>query len=211
MRLYISGGKHIHRNTTERENNILAALNGRPDVIFEEATEETNDSSGGWVDIFTAPLIMISLNIYFLFLRLFSIPFGSDSELKDRLYDGEAVERVKVDRSLLPVISEARKLWILSNWVSILISLVIAVSSIYVGMFFLLVFATVTTLSFIAATVAPRNYAIALNIMKAVKQNQYESGVLVVGDEHREEITSHIKSASNEIEIVDDPKPQSNG
>lgn len=208
MRLYISGGKHIHRNTTERENATFTALNGQPDVIFEEASEDSSNNSGNWAAILTAPLIVVSLNFYILFLRLFSIPFGSDSELKSRLYDGEAVDRIKVDRSLLPFISEARKLWILSNWVSILISLTLAVFDIYVGLFFIVVFATVITLSFIAATVAPRNYAIALNLMKAAQQNEYESGVLIVGEEHREEIKSHIESASNEIEIIDDPEPE---
>jgi hypothetical protein len=54
MRLYISGGKHVHRNTTERENEIFNALNGQPDVIFEEASEDTNNS-GGWATILTAP------------------------------------------------------------------------------------------------------------------------------------------------------------
>lgn len=207
MRLYISGGKHVHRNTTERENEIFNALNGQPDVIFEEASEDTNNS-GGWATILTAPLIVISLNIYLLFLRLFSIPFGSDKELQNRLYDGKTVDRIKVDRSLLPFISESRKLWILSNWVSILISLTMAVHDVYVGLFFIVVFGTVIMLSFIAATVAPRNYAIALNIMKAAKHNQYQSGVLIVGDEHREEVKSHIESASAEIEIIDSSNPK---
>lgn len=208
MRLYISGGSHIHRNTDEREEEILAALNGQPDVIFEEASKDTGDDSGGWAEILSAPLIIVVLVSWTLLLRFSSTIFGSDRELKDRLYNEDNVQRVKVDHSLTPFISESRKLWAFANWIPILISVPLALTNLRVGLFFMFIFAAVISLSFIAATVAPRNYAIALNIMKANKHNQYDSGVLVVGNEHSEEIKNHIQSASTQIEIVDVPREE---
>lgn len=210
MRLFVSGGKHIHWDSEGRREEITEALNGMPDVVFSEERTEPPRESELRRNLLAAPLIVITISLYSLALRLLRVPFSSDSKLTSNLSDKDNVDVIGVDRALTPMISEGRKLWTLSNWSTILIVLLLFQS---VGFsnaaLVLIIFSVIIVMDFIAGTAAPRNYAMALNLMKAVKKNEYNRGVLVVGGEHKDEVKEHIQAASNEIEVVESESTQS--
>lgn len=204
MRLYISGGKHIHWDSTDRVEEITQALNGEPQVVLVESSSEPDNDREKQYNLLAAPLILCCLISWSLCLKTLRIPFGSDQELVQSISDASDVAEVKVDRPMTPLISEARIAWAFSNWLIILlVTLVYFSSGVYSALFVLVIFATVLFVSFIASTAAPRNYAIAMNTMQTAKENEYERGVLVVGAEHEKEVKQHIKRASTEVEIVE--------
>lgn len=204
MRLFVSGGKHIHWDSEDRREEITRALDGTPDVVFSEDRTEPNRESELTRNLLAAPLIIITIYVYSLTLRLLRVPFSSDSQLRKNLSNEDNVDVIGVDRALNPIISEGRKLWTVSNWIAILIALLLLYSVGFASAALVLViFSVIIVVDFIAGTAAPRNYAMALNLMKAVKENGYNRGVLVVGKEHKEEIKHHIETASNTIELVE--------
>jgi len=204
MYLYVSGGKHIHRDSTKRKEEITEALNGNPEVVFTEESAEPDNDKEKLRNLLAAPLILFSLLLWTLVLKILRIPFNSDQKLTNEITHTQDVEKIKVDRPITPLISEARILWLFSNWLIIAIVVFIYSSvGLSSAMFVLVLFVFILFLSFIAATAAPRNYAIAMNTMQAVKENEYKRGVLVVGSEHVEEVKRHISRASNQIELVE--------
>nr|WP_157829440.1 hypothetical protein [Haloarcula taiwanensis] len=204
MRLYISGGKHIHWDSTDRVEEITQALNGEPQVVLVESSSEPDNDREKQYNLLAAPLILCCLILWSLCLKALRIPFGSDQELVQSISDAPDVAEVKVDRPMTPLISEARIAWAFSNWLIILlVTLVYFSSGVYSALFVLVMFVAVLFVSFIASTAAPRNYAIAMNTMQTAKENEYERGVLVVGSEHEKEVKKHIKRASTEVEIVE--------
>ncbi|MFB6186835.1 MAG: hypothetical protein ABEI86_08220 [Halobacteriaceae archaeon] len=204
MDLYVSGGRHIHWDSTERREEIIEALNGEPEVILVEGRTEPDDDGEKLRNLVAAPLILFSLVVWSLSLKLLSIPFGSDQELTSELSERSDVDQIKVDMPVTPLISEARKAWAFLNWVVIvLVALVYFTAGLSSALFTLIIFSTILFVSFVAATAAPRNYAIAVNTMQTAKKNDYERAVLVVGNEHAEEVKRHISRASEKIRLVE--------
>ncbi|MDQ2054123.1 hypothetical protein [Halobellus sp. H-GB7] len=137
-------------------------------------------------------------------LKLLSIPFGSDQELTNELSEKSDVDQIKVDMPITPLVSEARKAWAFVNWlVIVLVALIYFTAGLSSAVFTLVIFLTILFVSFVAATAAPRNYAIAVNTMQTAKKNEYERAVLVVGDEHTEEVKRHISRANEKIRLVE--------
>lgn len=204
MRLYVSGGSHINWDSDEDLEKFTQVLDGRPEVIFTETRSEPDDNKEQWLNRLTAPLVLISIVVYSIILAILRVPFNSDKELVDTLTSTLDVDNISVDRPLRPLISEGRWAWAIANWISIIITIFLYwAAGLAVALLYLLIFISVIFFSFIAGTASPRNYAIAMNTMKAAKQNGYERGVLKVGSEHEEEVKQHIREASDLIEIVE--------
>lgn len=204
MNLFVSGGRHVHRDSPKRKEEIIQALGGQPDVVLIEGSTEPDDDSEKFRNLLAAPLIVLSLFAYSLFLKSIKFLLSSDQELVESVAGDRKVDKVKVDRPITPMISEGRVLWAVANWIVLIIFVLFFVANgLSSALTFLIIFSTVIFVSFIAGTAAPRNYAMAINTLQVAKDNGYDRAVLVVGNEHAEEVTNHIRSASNDIEIVE--------
>lgn len=204
MDLYISGGRHIHWDSAERRDEVIDALDGEPEVVLVERRAEPDDDGEKLRNLVAVPLILFSLVAWTWSLKLLRIPFDSDQELTSELSEQSNIDQIKVDMPMTPLISEARKAWAFSNWVVIvLVALVYFSAGLSSALFTLIIFSIILFVSFVAATAAPRNYAIAVNTMQAAKNNEYERAVLVVGNEHADEVKQHISRASEIIRLVE--------
>lgn len=204
MDLYVSAGKHIHLDSEQRRSEVKQALDGEPEVVFVEGRTEPNNRREKLRNFLAAPLLLLGLFAWGLFLKILRIPFGSDQELTEKIANSPDVDKIKADRALTPMISGAWKLWAITNWFPIGVFLLIYSSAgILTSAMIVGIFAAVIFINFIAATSAPRNYAIAMNVMRAVKKENYDRGVLVVGKDHSEAVKRHITETSDTIEIVE--------
>lgn len=204
MILYVSGGRHIHWDSAERREEIIQALDGEPEAVLVEGTNEPDDNKEKLLNLIAAPLVLLYLVSWGICLKILNRVFDTDQKLISSISDDPDIDKIKVDRPLTPIISEARSLWAISNWVILGIVLLIYLGAgLNNALSVLIILSTVIFLNFLAGTAAPRNYAMAINTMEVAKEHGYERVVLVVGDKHAEDVKQNIRRASDNIEIAE--------
>lgn len=205
MKLYISGNRHIQFGTKEEETRILDSTDSSIDVIFEEGRDEDVSDREKTLNLLSAPLTFVSLICYSLVLAFLQWIFTSDNAMQNRLENKTDAEVVKVDFSVHRLVTSARQLWATLNYISLipLLLFLLADSSSSLLTTSLAYACIVCVLGFIAGTVKARDLAMVLKMNQIAETTDYQTGLLVVGENHQESLKRLLREYSTQIEVVD--------
>jgi hypothetical protein len=229
MKLYLSSGTHVGRNSSieDRVEEIKSEI-GEVDAIFAEGREDIGVSKKdrllNWL---TTPLTFLAMGLYLRVLYLISLTGRTDGSIDERLSQEKEVLTYNVDKPPHKIIGKDRSIWAWLHWGLVfthyfLLGLTVYVTSLFdsviggqilqelfpvISLFagiVLLFVGFVTLLIYLLTSLEERNLYMLQQIDKHRREDDIESACLIIGEKHEEGIRELCNSESmfNDIRLI---------
>lgn len=188
MKLYISSGNHFYSDVESRIERIENTI-GEPDAIFIEDRISDHTKKRQLINWISAPILLISLNSWLVFLQIISLFFQSDGEIADYFDEEYGLEPYPVDKPVHKIIADQTYGWGIANWSLAVMPVTFVyfpfgLLGIYFALFVLITGAISVMMAYLCGVNTERNVYMMDKIADIAKCNEYETACIITGRQH---------------------------